>query len=192
MMTSPNSSHEFSPIFRLIDQIDRHFSHSHRFVHTYTPRFDLEELKDSYVLYGELPGALQKDLTIIATDNHTLEISGKTERYPEEGVTPKKQEHQNKDGASAGEDAAARSVEIHPESGNLGIAKMSGSQPKCMLSERLVGDFHRSFSFPKPIEPSGVAANMQNGVIRVVVPKGPAPKERNVPVSWSDIAYAGF
>ncbi len=197
--------HEFSPVFRFLDEIDRHFPHRHRFVHTYIPRFDLQEIKDSYVLYGELPGALQKDLTIIATDNHTLEISGHVERLQDDDTVQKTEDDRDKSEVPPEHDTEAQFVEVHHEAtestGSKAAvkgekseegSKMSALQPKWLLSERLVGQFHRSFSFAKPIESTGVTAIMKNGILKVVVPKGPAPKETKVPVRWEDLFYAGL
>jgi HSP20 family molecular chaperone IbpA len=40
-----------------------------------------------------------------------------------------------------------------------------------LLSERLVGDFHRTFAFPQAVVEEGVKASMENGVLSLVVPK---------------------
>lgn len=42
---------------------------------------------------------------------------------------------------------------------------------RILLSERLVGDFHRTFAFPQPVVEEGVRASMENGVLSLVVPK---------------------
>ena len=92
------SDHEFNSIFHLLDELDRHLFHRRRLLHTYVPRFDLEEFSNSYVLTGEVPGLQRSDLSLIATDNHSLEIHGQTPRAevresskePEEDVTVSK------------------------------------------------------------------------------------------------------
>ena len=197
--------HESSPVWRLLDELDRQISHRRHFIHTYSPRFDLEEIEDSYVLYGELPGVSQNNLHIIATDNHTLEISGKVERFPGEDLGLNTEDHPKKSKVSLKQDTAAQPMEVaHGKSENVVSKETDGRDgnaekadklalaPKRLLSERLLGEFHRSFSFPKPIESAGVAATMKNGILKVVVPKGPAPNERKVPVQWQDIFYAAF
>lgn len=192
---SGHVGHVADPIAHLIDEIDRHFSHRLHFMHTFVPRFDLEELETSYVLYGELPGALQKDLSIVATDNHTLEVSGKTEKFSDEAPTAKGDGGQHgkvlKGDSEHGTDDAA-ATGLSEESKNFPKGKVATAFPKRLLSERHVGEFHRSFNFPKPIEAAGVVASMKNGVLRVVVPKGPAPKEKKVPVRWEEMMYAAF
>lgn len=42
---------------------------------------------------------------------------------------------------------------------------------KVLLSERLKGDFHRTFTFRETIREEGIRATMENGVLEVVVPK---------------------
>jgi HSP20 family protein len=57
---------------------------------------------------------------------------------------------------------------------------------RILLSERLVGDFHRTFAFPQPVVEDGVRASMENGVLSLVVPKrekgGEAKRGRRVPI----------
>jgi HSP20 family protein len=42
---------------------------------------------------------------------------------------------------------------------------------RVLLNERLVGEFHRTFAFPAPVEEENVRASMENGVVCIVVPK---------------------
>lgn len=56
---------------------------------------------------------------------------------------------------------------------------------RVLLSERLTGDFHRTFAFPSAVQEEGVKASMENGVLCVVVPKKEGrqlKKGRRVPV----------
>lgn len=57
---------------------------------------------------------------------------------------------------------------------------------RVLLSERLVGDFHRTFAFPAPVVEDGVRATLENGVLSLVVPKKDAGTEerkgRRVPI----------
>jgi len=75
---------EFSPIFRLAEEIDRasrqydHCSPAHR--RSFAPRFDVKETDETYELYGELPGIDQSNVNIEWTDDTTLSISGNTSR----------------------------------------------------------------------------------------------------------------
>ncbi|KAH7397572.1 HSP20-like chaperone [Cadophora sp. MPI-SDFR-AT-0126] len=42
---------------------------------------------------------------------------------------------------------------------------------KILLSERLTGEFHRTFAFPSAVDEKSVKASMENGVLSLVVPK---------------------
>lgn len=53
---------------------------------SFTPRFDLRELKDSYRLDGELPGVNQKDIDIEFTDSNTLSVKDYVEREYDDNV----------------------------------------------------------------------------------------------------------
>ncbi|KAI5301383.1 hypothetical protein KEM56_001788, partial [Ascosphaera pollenicola] len=96
----------YSPIFQLLDDIDgtsrpsiqsaRNDNHNvnnnpaathtspagpaAKFIQSFSPRFDVRESKDAYLLDGELPGCNQKDIDIEFTDLHTLRIKGVVKR----------------------------------------------------------------------------------------------------------------
>ncbi|CCU74452.1 heat shock protein 30 [Blumeria hordei DH14] len=79
-------------IFRLLDEIDQ-FSrgvdrNSHQITKSFTPKFDVKELGDSFELHGELPGIDQKDVDIEFTDASTLTIKGRVERSYSKGSPP--------------------------------------------------------------------------------------------------------
>lgn len=208
---------DFSPILNYIDEFDRHFSHRHRFMNCFIPRFDLEEDAHNYYLYGDIPGASVNEITVEAHDNHTLVIYGKTARP---GPAPRKddegkgkedaefvnvmvedhehvQEMGNTDHKpavpiSSKEDEQAavspngpyfpppptqsdQSTQPHDQ-GHASFNNAPGNQHMqsehhILLSERLVGEFHRTFAFPQPVVEQGVRASMENGVLSLVVPK---------------------
>jgi HSP20 family molecular chaperone IbpA len=43
--------------------------------------------------------------------------------------------------------------------------------PRRILSERRLGGFERSFTFPMEVNPDGMKASLTNGLLRIVVPK---------------------
>jgi HSP20 family molecular chaperone IbpA len=45
------------------------------------------------------------------------------------------------------------------------------NQYRKMLSERLVGESHRTFTLPSKISKKGIKANIEDGVLYLVVPK---------------------
>ncbi|KIX06182.1 uncharacterized protein Z518_04156 [Rhinocladiella mackenziei CBS 650.93] len=137
---------EFGPFFNLFnDTFNELQKLSDSVSRTFSPRFDLKETKDSYLLDGELPGIDQKNIEIEFVDDQVLTIKGRTETYKEEGQPPKE--------ATAGGAKAAE-----PESTSW-------------ISERSVGEFARSFAFPCPVDQNKVKASLKNGVLNVVVPK---------------------
>jgi HSP20 family protein len=75
---------DFHPIIRLVNDFERASRtpgrcSPHKQARTFQPKFDVKELKDSYVLQGELPGIDQKDISIEWTDASTIAIKGHTE-----------------------------------------------------------------------------------------------------------------
>jgi HSP20 family protein len=55
-------------------------------------------------------------------------------------------------------------------------------QAKYWVSERSVGEFHRSFSFPTRVDHEAVKASLKNGILSIVVPKAQAPKARKIEI----------
>jgi len=152
----------FSELQRLSDTTSR----------TFTPKFDVHEAKEQYTLEGELPGIDQKDIVIEFADEQTLTIKGRTERLREEGSKPSntiEAASQNKDEDAT--QAASDSKEVTTTNGSKDVAKPRESQNTYWVSERSVGEFARSFSFPTPIDHDSVKASMKNGILSIVVPK---------------------
>lgn len=189
--------HEFSPILHYIDEFDRHFSHRHRFMNCFIPRFDLEEDSHSYYLYGELPGAKVEDITIEAHGENTLVVYGRTNRPyslsqnqdkenkgtppSDDGNTYVNVKASDAEKPIPGQHSPAASNEkpnpphhdpnrlVSHDSSTEAVNKLP--QRRTLLSERLVGEFHRTFTFPCPIAEEGVKASMENGVLYLLVPK---------------------
>jgi len=69
---------EFTPFFRALKDVTRPQTHGQRHggSRSFTPKFDVWETSDNYVIQGELPGVAMDDINI---DWHkdTLQISGK-------------------------------------------------------------------------------------------------------------------
>jgi len=197
MSLFPRTFQEFHPLFRLIDDYDRASRTLTRDslsqLRSFQPKFDVKELKDSYELQGELPGIDQKDVSIEWTDGNTLTISGRTEHRFEKGTPPQGQieEAQDDEGTKGGqheyqkpsvedEGQSSQAVTTTEKSGE--VAKPAEEQVKYWVSERSVGEFHRSFSFPTRVDHDAVKASMKNGILSIVVPKAKAqqPKKVNI------------
>jgi len=201
---------DFAPLFRLLDegfgdlsrQANRHTS-----IRSFSPRFDVKEHKDSYTLDGELPGVEQKNIQIEFTDPHTLVIKGRTEHEytsgtpaiegnesagaieaPSSDASPTKSKDPAHQPRVEDEDApASTSTEVATQNNkSTEVAnnnnKQAQPQYKSWISERSVGEFHRSFSFPTRVDQDAVKASLKNGILSIVVPKAKAPTSRKITI----------
>lgn len=156
------AGNEWGSLFRLLDDYNDHITTRGSSsgagltatARSFTPRFDVRESKEAYHLDGELPGISQKDIDIEFTDAHTLVVKGKTTR-----------EHSIEPAEDTGADAQKDSEPSH----------------KYWATERSVGEFSRTFSFPARVDQDGVKANLKNGVLSVLIPKG-APTSKRITV----------
>lgn len=209
---SPAAEPNFSGLFRLIDDWDRHVQQqagsgsgaqrgSGRHLPLITPKFDLKETDTAYELHGELPGIEKDRVSIEFCDDQTIVIRGSIERShtSSSGTTAEGNENGNVNvgtGDNADKQAHKPTVEDAPEGDssnkNKSVEK-SGSgevqqQPsapkyKYWLSERSFGEFQRSFSFPGRVDTEGVTASLNNGVLTVVVPKAKKHEARRVAIN---------
>jgi len=206
-ISSPSEA-SFSPLFRLLDDFDTYSRSSrqpgHHHVKAFTPKFDIRELPDSYELHGELPGIDQKDVEIEFTDHQTLTVRGRTERQYSSNNTPavaaaesagyveaakpaegeQASEHNSHKATVEEEDASAATA----DSSNAEVAKQEEQNPqqpaaKFWVSERTVGEFSRSFSFPIRVNQNEVRASMKNGVLSVLIPKAKKLESRKITIS---------
>jgi len=191
---------DFAPIFRLLDDYDSHRSsrgaQSH--IRAFQPKFDVRELNDAYELHGELPGIDQKDMDIEFTDPHTLVVKGRVERHYEAGTPPQGRITGEVQSLTEQKEAPAHkaTVEDENERGQEGAMTSAGGNEGQVskeqqegenkedatywVSERSVGEFHRSFSFPSRVDQDNVKAKLNNGVLTITVPKAAAPKARKI------------
>jgi HSP20 family molecular chaperone IbpA len=188
MSLFPRFTQEVSPLFRLLDDYDRQtFRNVNQKMRSFSPKFDVKELKDSYELHGEFPGIEQKNINIEWTDGNTLTISGRHESVKEEGTRPQgfieegeangdKKEHYHKPTV---EDEGETSTQV-AQKGSQEVSKEKEPDTKYWVTERSVGEFHRSFSFPARIDQDNVKASLKDGILSIVVPKAKAPQPRKI------------
>jgi HSP20 family molecular chaperone IbpA len=192
----PRSSfHEFSPLFRLADELDR-ASRGQGIgltsnLRSFNPRFDVEETKETYELHGELPGIAQKDINIEWSDDNTLTISGQTEsrsEYNNAGeaieVTDetKHDGHYNKPTVEEETNESEKTQAVTKTDTNNDLAKADNT-PRYWITERSFGSFHRTFQFPARVDHDNVSANLKDGILSLVVPKAKAKEPRKVTIS---------
>ena len=193
---------DFAPLFRLLDDYDVHRNTRHTpNIPAFQPKFDVREIKDAYELHGELPGIEQKDINIEFTDPQTLIIRGRTERHSSSGtpgiedghqqgrieadVTDKDHSENDHSKKATVEDEDASSAVNTPTASapetEQAVTKQSESPKyKYWVTERSIGEFHRSFSFPSRVDQDAVKASLKNGILSITVPKANAPQLRKV------------
>ena len=191
MSLFPRFTQEFAPIFRLFDEYDRqafrNLDREFTNVRSFTPKFDVKETKEGYELHGELPGVEQKDINIEWTDNNTLTISGRHEHVREEGQRPQGfiengEASQQKKLQPKVEDDPSESNKVAKQSENKDVSKHDENKAKYWVSERSVGEFHRSFAFPARVDQEAVKASLKNGILSILVPKAQAPQPRKISI----------
>ena len=201
-------THEFAPLFRLLDDYDVHRSTKSSnnlptsSIRAFRPKFDVREDEDLYKLEGELPGIDQKDVQIEFTDPHTLIIKGKVVREASSSnVTGVENGHETgriteRDSSPSSyhqatvedEDASSHNSAVVANTPSIStqVTKSTKSETakghKYWLTERSVGEFHRSFSFPSRVDQDAVKASLKNGILGVVVPKMVAPVSRKITI----------
>lgn len=148
-------------------------------VRAFSPNFDVHETHKEYILEGELPGLDKNNLTIEFTDTNTLVIRGKIERsYTAEvpadklleGVGLRGTITEGKEEKEEGKEKE-KEKEGEKKEGEKREGKGEDEPVKYWISERTVGTFQRSFSFPGEIDQDNVKASYENGLLRIVVPK---------------------
>ena len=161
----------------------------------------MREENETYKLEGELPGIDQKDVHMEFTDPHTLIIKGKVEReFSSSSNTPGtpritdieqsnssyhkatvEDENPTPASSNAGVDTPTTGTEVSVATPGT-VKKAEGMNQKYWLTERSVGEFHRSFSFPSRVDQDNVKASLKNGILSVIVPKTTAPQNRRIQI----------
>lgn len=199
-----DTSASFHPLFRLLDDFDNYSRTSGQVQRprnqqrTFTPRFDVKEVENAYELHGELPGIDQKDVSIEFTDENTLTVRGRSERQYTSGTPPQsfiegvqqeqKQIESHKEHQPTAEDdpsePATPTTDTTQQVAELEQQKKPEQpQSKFWVSERNVGEFARSFSFPGRVDHDAVTASMKNGILSIVVPKAKKHETRKIAIS---------
>ena len=133
----------------------------------WSPKFDVKEEKDKYILEGELPGIEQKNITIDVSDEQTLTIKGHTEHRREEGQRPTEAAEVDGEAVADGKSSDGKEVATtdHTE-----VAKRK-PEHTYWVSERSMGEFARSFAFPNRVDLDNIKASLKNGILSVAIPK---------------------
>lgn len=113
---------------------------------------DVKETDKDYQVDAELPGMKKEDIKLSFTENGNMVISA--ERNEE------KEEKREGEGAPEGNE----------------------NKPVYYFKERSYGKVYRSFKLPPNADTSNVEAKLQDGVLKVTLPKRMAPTERMIEI----------
>jgi len=199
-----NPDPSFSSLFRLLDDFDSYSREvnqnpdnngrrrQNQAVRTFSPRFDVHETQTAYELHGELPGIDREHINLEFTDPQTIVIRGRVERNytsstPPASTTNKGEDHHFHK-ATVEDEGAEQSKD---QDNDAQVAKRSGGHvekqkapfEKLWVSERSVGEFSRTFSFPGRIDQDGVSASLNNGILSLVVPKSRKTETRRIAIN---------
>jgi HSP20 family molecular chaperone IbpA len=163
--TSFPAAGDFAPLFRLLDDYDNHRNHPQTSLRSFAPRFDVRESENAFHLDGELPGIAQENINVEFTDPQTLVVKGRTER--EYHTSEPKEQSGNGNEEQAVEKASKTS---------------SKAGHRYWASERTVGEFSRTFSFPTRVDQDNVKASLKNGILSVLVPKATASATKKITI----------
>ncbi|KAN0086685.1 heat shock protein Hsp30-like [Elaphomyces granulatus] len=178
---------DLSPLFQLFDDYDGHHSGGpnagssasrSQSSQKFSPRFDLREANDSYLLDGEIPGISQSDVEVEFADANILVVKGRSGRdydtanSSEQVTSLKVHQVSVEDEVDKGESSVIASAKPSPKE----MSKKSPPEFTYTLSEREVGQFRRKFTFPQKVDQDGVKASLKNGILSIVVPKADVRK----------------
>jgi HSP20 family molecular chaperone IbpA len=202
----------FTPLFRLLDDFDSYARHNGNTTNTngrrtaltsWQPKFDLRETEDAYELHGELPGLNKDNVQLEFTDAQTMFIRGKVERTYTAGSPPAGLvEGQTTAGAlTEGQDTEPTNGhdehQATVEDGDAPVEEKSevatpkqdtkpAAQPdkaRYWLTERSIGEFSRTFTFPSRVEQDGVGASFKDGILQITVPKAKKHEARRITIN---------
>ncbi|KAL2856529.1 HSP20-like chaperone [Aspergillus pseudoustus] len=178
-------ANDWSPLFNLLDDYDNHRSRrGQTTVRSFAPRFDVRESTDAYHLDGELPGIAQKDIDIEFTDPQTLVIKGRSQREYRSATPPspsaEEQQAESQGDESSNSSGSEEGVKFSDD--KKVSTKTAHTKPRYWVSERSVGQFQRTFSFPTRVAQDDVRASLRDGILSLVVPKAAPPAARKITI----------
>ncbi|KAL6885234.1 HSP20-like chaperone [Trichoderma longibrachiatum] len=196
----------FTPLFRLLQDFDDYSrqtnggSQSGRRsggIAPWQPKFDVRETNAAYELHGELPGMSKDNVNIEFTDSQTLVVHGRVERTYTAGTPPSGALEGSKSGGAITEggekdkkppkptveDEEAANKEQQVSKKGEEKDNKPADNAKYWLSERSVGEFSRTFSFPTRIDQDKVSANFKDGILNITIPKAAKHEPKRIAVN---------
>jgi len=189
--TDPN----FTTLFRLLDDFNSysrevqneekdHGSTAGRGRHRRgpRPRFDIRETKHAYELYGEVPGASRKNIHIELTGQNVLVVRGHVDRGYDVPAPANSSGKKDKGGEKEKKEGEGEKKGGGGGGGGEGGGGDSDEGIRFLQRERFVGDFEREFAFPGPLQEFDITASLEDGILKVVAPKGEISKGRKIEI----------
>lgn len=179
-----------SDAFRLLDELNKFSSpvtdrsqDGNMRIRAFTPSFDIYETDSAFVLEGELPGMEDKSgINIEFTDGNTLLVRGKIEKSIQR-TSPNIQPEAAKSSMPTTEGKSTGAQALQHADGSQETVGNPIESCRYWASERTVGEFRRSFSFPGAIDVEAVKASLEHGLLKIVVPKKEAIKGRKIEIA---------
>lgn len=196
MSLYPRFTNDFGTLFRMLDDCASHanqgeFSSSSA-VRTFSPKFDVKEGKDSYELYGELPGVSQDQINIEFTQPQTIQISGRIENRhsaSSDGEQTKESGYHKPtiedvpEGKEDGKKGQQSETAIQRTDQGHDVAHRRGEGgSRWWVTERAIGEFSRTFSFPTRVDQDNVSASLKDGILKLQVPKAKKQESRRITI----------
>jgi HSP20 family molecular chaperone IbpA len=198
-----DSDPSFTPLFRLLDEFDNYSREARstnterprprgrHHVSTFNPKFDVRETDQAYELHGELPGIEREGVNIEFTDPQTLVVRGRIERKYTSGTPPVGLVESGTQPAGAITEKGGDHTPSSPpkeangsgEETKGGAEKTKAPFEKYWVQERSIGEFARTFSFPSRVDQDAVSANLNNGVLSLVIPKAKKHEARRIAIN---------
>jgi len=142
------------------------YSHHHDAEHMISPEADVREEKSEYWVEISLPGVSDSDSIIIESPTpRQITVSSTVERPPLPTAVPSTSKGDiGKDGDAVNGHAGTPDALEKSE-------KDHHFKSRFLVAERNVGAFHRTFAFPQDIDDDHIRAKLENGLLRIQVPK---------------------
>ncbi|THV05323.1 HSP20-like chaperone [Dendrothele bispora CBS 962.96] len=141
------------------------------------PAVDVSEEGNKYIVEAELPGVRKENVEVkIGDDGRSVTIQGRVASRTM-GVVP--EQNQNQAQTSSGEASA------DVKSDATAVTKANNDESNQLSVERhFVGNasFTRTVWLPRPVDPNGVSAKLNDGVLTITVPKAEDKGSVTIPV----------
>lgn len=135
-----------------------------------TPKIDLTESSNGYVLIAEVPGFNKEDLSLEFIDECTLKIEGHSDKHDEKCIK----------NASCNEKKLIS--EICTRTDDKDDAKKS-PYFTYWCKERSSGYFCRKITLPTTVDKDHIKANLKNGLLCVDIPKSASSKSKKITIN---------